>query len=325
MNTLQLEAQWETIEIIEDKGLSYVRIDGECIPDLCLAVNSFNHRCLMLRLPTDYITTFSGEDKENIKTSFSKKGNYILLELLDSYYNSLFNDLIISLYFKIKNISNSSESTNMFISTINKWASFLENSKSSKLSKDIIKGLFGELIVLKVYLSKTNTDDVNDILESWTGPYDANTDFVFENLNVEVKSKNTNSSVVKISSEFQLDDEAGKSLNLAIVSLDSDHKSKGTIRLLHNEIRDLILELNGDLSILADALAQKNLFPSNLKDYDNYTFQPVCLEVYDCDAVNEEKRFPRIKKSELPEELKKVRYDMNLSSLNEFIIEKTDF
>jgi hypothetical protein len=325
MNTLLLEDQWETIEVIQETGISYVRIDGKCIPELCLAVNSLNNRCLMLRLPADYITTFTGEDKENIKTSFSKKGNYILLELLDSYYNSLFNDLIISLYFKIKDISNSNESTNLFISTINKWASFLENSKSSKLSKDIIKGLFGELVVLKVYLGESNTDHVNDILKSWTGPYDANTDFVFEDLNVEVKSKNTNSSVIKISSEFQLDDEAGKSLNLAVVSLDSDHESKGTIGLLHNEIRDLILELNGDLSILGDALAQKNLFPSNLKDYDDYTFQPVYMEVFDCDAVNEEKRFPRIKKSELPEELKKVRYDMNLNSLNMFIIEKIDF
>lgn len=325
MNTLLLEVQWETIEVIEESGLSYVRIDGNCIPNLYLAVNELHHRCLMLRLPEDYITTFSGEAKENIKTSYSKKGNYILLELLDSYYNSLFNDLIISLYFKIKDVTNSGESTNMFISTINKWASFLENSKNSKLPKDVIKGLFGELIVLKEYLSEADMNSVNDVLKAWRGPYDANTDFVFEDLNIEVKSKNPNSSVVKISSGFQLDDEAGKSLNLIVVSLESDQNSKVTLDILHNEIRDLILELNGNLSLLSDALAQKNLFPSNLKDYDHFVFKPVSMEVYNCDDEEQENIFPRIKKSQIQSEINNIRYDLNLSTLNKFIIEKREF
>ncbi len=325
MNTIQLEQQWGTIENKDEPGLKYVRIDGVCIPELCLAVNTNNRRCLMLRLPADYITTFKGEKKENIKTQYSKKGNYIILELLDSYYNLLFNDLIISLYFKIRDISNSNESTNTFISTINKWASFLEKSKNPKLSKDIIKGLFGELVVLKDYLKDSDSNSVNEILKSWRGPYDDNTDFVFEDCNVEVKTKSNSSSVVKISSEFQLDNEAGKQLKLVVVSLETDCLSNTTISIVHNEIRDLILELNGDLSIFSDALAQKNLFPSNLEEYNEHVFELKVMEIYDCDIVKNGTRFPKIIKSELSSEIRKVRYELNLTNLSEYIVAKKEF
>ncbi|MCL8007899.1 PD-(D/E)XK motif protein [Gelidibacter japonicus] len=325
MNTIQLEKQWDTIENKSDSELKYIRIDGVCIPELCLAVNGHNNRCLMLRLPINYKTTFIGEDKENIKTSYSKKGNYIILELLDNYYNLLFNDLIISLYYKIKDISDSNESTNTFISTINKWSSFLEKSKNSKLSKDIIKGIFGELIVLKEYLVKADTLSVDNFLKAWRGPYDDTTDFIFENSNVEVKTKSVSSPIVRISSEFQLDNEPGKSLILTVVSLESDSSSKTTIAMLFNEIRDLILQLNGDLSLLSDALAHKNLFPSNLTDYDEFKFNQIYMEVYDCDIKNSDMSFPRIKKSELPPEIGKVRYDLNLNSLTGFIIDKIEF
>jgi len=325
MNTLQLEKQWEKIGGAEEKSLSYLRIDGTCIPDLHIAVKGNNHRCLMLKLPKDYVTSFRGEDKENIRTSYSKKGNYILLELLDSYYNTLFNDLIISLYFKIKDISASNESTNTFISTINKWASFLEKSKNSKLPKEVVRGLYGELVILKEYLSETDTDKVNDILKSWTGPYDTSTDFMFDNLNVEVKTKSSNSSTVKISSEFQLDHEQGKELNLSVVSVDSDNKSTDTLDKEFNKIRDQILELNGDLSIITEALSQKNLFPSALKEYDDFKFTPVSVEVYDCDIEIHGKSFPRLKNSELSEELKKIRYEINLSGLDDFKTYQKDF
>ncbi len=320
MNTLQIENQWKKIEIIDENGLSYLRIDGKCLPELCIAVNKHNHRCLMLKLSKDYKTSFYGEEKENIITSYSSNGHYILLELLDSYYNTLFNDLIISLYYKIKDIPVPSESTNTFISTINKWASFLENSKNSKLSKEIIKGLYGELVVLKDYLSEANIQSVNEILKAWTGPYDANNDFVFENLNIEVKTKNTASSLVKISSAFQLDDEPGKSLKLLVVSVDSGNNSIETIKIIFNKIRNIILELNGDLSILTDALSQKSLFPSNLKDYDDFKFKPKSLKVYDCTSVIDNEGFPRIKDSDIPDQLKSVSYNINLHELEKFII-----
>lgn len=95
--------------------------------------------------------------------------------------------------------------------------------------------------------------------------------------------------------------------------------------MLFNEIRDLILQLNGDLSLLSDALAHKNLFPSNLTDYDEFKFNQIYMEVYDCDIKNSDMSFPRIKKSELPPEIGKVRYDLNLNSLTGFIIDKIEF
>lgn len=327
MNTIQLNNQWSTIVDKEDFELKYIRIDGYCIPDLFLAINENNRRCLLLKLPDNYAINFKGQDKENLRTYYSEENNFICIELLDNFYNLLFNDLIISLYYKIKDISDITESTNTFISTINKWASFFENCKNSKLNKDQIKGLIGELIQLRelIISAETPQSSIDDFLLSWRGPYDENRDFVLEDQELEVKTKNKNSLIVRISTENQLDEFIGKELKLVVVSLDSESNSTMTLESIFDELRDLTLQYNGNLSILTDAIAQKNLFPSNLKDYSDYTFTLSGIETFDCLKTINEREFPRIRKSDLPEDISDVRYNINLKLVTEFLIDKKEF
>jgi hypothetical protein len=321
MNALQLEEQWSKLKDHRRSGFITLRIDDLCIPDLNLGINTTQNRCLLLMLPKGTNLGFVGETKENIKTAYHKKENCIVLELLDKYYHSLFNDLIISLYFKIYKVEYLKESTSVFISTINKWASFLAKGRTDKLTKDVIKGLFGELTVLRELLNESSMSNVDIILKSWQGPYDANTDFIFNNKNIEVKTKNYDSSVVSISSEYQLDDEPGKGLELKVVSLDSDNKLGTDIESIITDIRKLIVDLNGDVSILFDALAQKSLFTSNLKEYDNYNFILKKHETYDCNIILKNGDvFPRLMNTQLPDFIKKVKYNINLQELNSFIV-----
>ncbi|GAA4241664.1 PD-(D/E)XK motif protein [Winogradskyella damuponensis] len=320
MDALQLENQWK--KLIDKKGNGFItmKIDAKCKPDLDLGINSKKRRCLLLRLPKSTKTNFRGETKENLKTSFYVKENCIVLELIDEYYYTLFNDLIISLFFKIKDLENHLEYKAIFISTINKWSAFLANSRNNKLSEDVIKGMFGELSVLNELLINTTPQKVNSILKSWQGPYDVNTDFVFDNKNIEVKTKSIDNSKVKISSEHQLDNEPGKSMELLVVSVESNYNSKETIESLTSTVKDSILKLNGDLSILFEALAQKSLFPSNLKEYNNYKFTLKQHITYDCNLVlDKNKVFPRLIKSKLPIHISKVKYSVNLQDLEGFI------
>ncbi len=326
MDALQLENQWK--KLIDKKGNGFItmKIDAKCKPDLDLGINSKKRRCLLLRLPKGTKTNFRGETKENLKTSFYVKENCIVLELIDEYYYTLFNDLIISLFFKIKDVENHLEYRAIFISTINKWSAFLANSRNNKLSEDVIKGMFGELTVLNELLINTTPQKVNSILKSWQGPYDANTDFEFDNNNIEVKTKSLDNPKVKISSEHQLDDEPGKNIELLVVSVESDFNSVETIDSLINTIRNRIITLSGDLSILFEALAQKSLFPSNLGEYNNYKFTLKQHITYDCNLVNMKKDvFPRLIKSKLPIQLSKIKYDINLQDLEDFIIKIKSF
>lgn len=320
MDSVLIESQWKKLEGQGNSDFKSLCIDESC-PNLYIGINSVNNRCLLLIIPKGFKLNFKGETKENLKTSYNKRNNCVVLELLDNYYHNLFNDLIISLYYKIYKVEDIKDSTSTFITTINKWSDFLAKSRNDKLSKEIIKGLFGELTILNELLIQSSLSSVNSTLNAWQGPYDANTDFVFDEKNIEVKTKNYDSSVVQISSEYQLDDELGKHLELSVVSVESNSNSSLTIELIIVEIRDRILKLNGDVSVLFDALAQKSLFSSNLKDYDLYKFTLRKYENYSCDMVLQNNQvFPRLKKSELPGYISKLRYNINLQELDNFIV-----
>ncbi len=49
---------------------------------------------------------------------------------------------------------------------------FLMTKSTSSLSQDTIKGLFGELIVLKSFVKEADSSRINDVLHTWKGPYD---------------------------------------------------------------------------------------------------------------------------------------------------------
>jgi hypothetical protein len=326
MNASQLEELWLNLKNKNRSSFITLRINSTCKPNLNLGVNATQNRCLLLMLPKGFNISFIGEIKENIKTTYNKKENCIVLELLDGYYHNLFNDLIISLYFKINKIEDVKESTSIFISTINKWASFLAKARGDKLTKEVIKGLYGELTVLDELLIKSSFTDVNKVLQSWQGPYDTNTDFIFDKKNIEVKTKNYDSSIVRISSEFQLDDEPGKDLELLVVSLETDNKLGEDIEALVNKVKGRILDANGDVSILFEALAQKNLFTYNLKEYNNYKFTLKKHETYSCNMILENNEvFPRLMDTLLPNYIKKVKYNINMQELNSFIVAQKIF
>ena len=326
MNTIQLEQNWA--KLINEGAFNFIsnKINENCIPNLYLGINKKQNRCLLLFLPKNYKIKFVGDAKENLVTSYNKKENCIVLELLDKYYFNLFNDLIISLYFKIYNIDEVNKSTSLFINTINKWAAFLANSRNNKLNEKTIRGLFGELTVLNDMLQESSPSNVNNILKSWVGPYDANTDFVFDDKNIEVKTKNTASSVVRISSEFQLDNELGKKIHLLVVSIKTDNSYGENIESIVNRIRKKIHSLGGDISILFDALAQKSLFNHNLTEYNKHMYKLNKHDVFDCSLIIENNStFPRLIKSELPDFINKVKYNINLQELNKFIIDQKIF
>jgi hypothetical protein len=229
--------------------------------------------------------------------------------------------LVISLYFKIKDIKNYKESTTLFISTINMWASFLEDEKNDRHSEDLIKGLFGELSLLNELLKTADNSNVNYFLKSWKGPYDTNHDFYFDDNNIEIKTKNNSKSDVNISSEFQLEEEIGKSLQLVVVSLESVLLNGLTLEILVNQIRDKVISLNGDLSILYDTLKKKAITHRILSEYNIYQYTLISHIYYNC----VENSFPRLIKSELPDNISGIKYKINLKGLESFIIKTVTF
>jgi len=142
-----------------------------------------------------------------------------------------------------------------------------------------------------------------------------------ENKNLEVKTKSPSGIDVKISSEFQLEVSHGKGLELFVVSLQSDFTVGIHIRDLILEIKKLVQESSGDITILWKALSQKNITAKNVSHYDRYRFKPVNWVSYNCTAEN----FPKLNRTNIPEEISGLKYMLRTNLLTSFIIEQNDF
>lgn len=318
MYNIELNSKWENITSFKDeKGYKALRVTSTCIPDLFIAVDGEGYRCLLLYLPNDVEAITKGKDKSKLLLSYLPTKGLLLIKLKDYDFIDLFNDLIVSIYSKISLISEPVTACEAFISTFYKWSDFFEDNRVKKLSEDQLQGLFGELFVLLGYLSKSKPANINSTLASWKGLYDAANDFEFDTKNIEVKTIKKSKPYVKISSEFQLEKEHNKGLELFVVTVQVDLTNGDSIYDLLLKVRDQINSSNGDLSILYHALNQKRLTIESLKQYNNHRFKVIKTQLFDTSSES----FPKLIRSNVLDEISDLRYKLRISDLDQYLIE----
>jgi hypothetical protein len=317
MNVEELELKWNNLPLPKSGLYSYIRIDGECLPELHIGISEKGNRCLIMVLPKNSQIGFIGEKKENLESYFKKRENHIVLEVTDRFYNSFFVDLVVSLYYRIKDIADNSESTKSFISIIQYWSDFLRAKKGGLLSPDAVQGMFGELTYLE-YLIDNLTLPVNHILDSWRGPYDENHDFHFDEKNAEIKTKTIASNEVHISSEYQLEAVKGRQLELVVISVEPVSINGDNLSAILDRIRKKVLDKNGDVSIVSEALNKKNILFSTIEIYDSYMFRLKTFEFFNCDDID----FPKLTSTGIGASLRKVSYRLILKDLDDKLLIK---
>jgi len=321
MDSKYLEKLWAEITFDGMSAYAYKRIDSKSFPDLCIGINSDSNRCVVLELPKGHAVDFQSTHKQNLSLYFYKDTDCIVLELLDSTFNSLFSDLAISLYQSIKNIKNVSEYSSIFIQSFHKWSEFFHENSHDRLNEDTIKGLFGELIILRGLVIDSPSSRINDVLLSWHGPYDRGHDFVFDDKNIEVKTKNTAITTIKISSEYQLDNEPGKEHELVVVSVERDSVNGISLSDILELIKTSVINKLGDMTIIYNAVKQKGLTTKNINEYDEYKFMPIKKDTYNALIDG----FPKLVKSNIPTQITSVKYKLNLSLMDKYLVKSGDF
>jgi len=318
MNSNDLKSAWELIEALPRQGdYDQVRISADCHADIFLGISPDGLRCLILVLPDDFSFDFHPVEREKLSLTKLTSNNYVVLTLLNSDFQDLFDDLIVSMYNFIRDVKGPADYSGIFTKTFHKWSKFFDHAEGEHLPKNVIQGLFGEIVYLRRLLKENSAAKVNTVLEAWQGPYDKGHDFVLDDRHVEVKTRVVVNSSVRIASEDQLDQPEGKGLELAVIAVDPDDPSGLTLRELVREIVDSVAAMLGDISIFYLTLSQKNLHPGNLADYDDFTFRPREIARYDC--LNPP-TFPRIIRSALPEAVFGVGYSLNTAKLDEHLI-----
>ena len=322
MDAIILKKKWQSIShssvII---GFESIRISSKCMAEVYIGICDKNKRNLILVLPNSHDVDIKKFDKDKITLELVPESNLLILKLEDNEYFDLFDDLVVSLYNAIKDIEDVISYSKVFINTFFKWSNFFSFSQCEKMSIEALQGLWGELFVLKGLLIKSEACDVNVYLDSWKGPFDCNHDFIFDRENLEVKTKRETKLTVNISSEYQLEPEMEKDLNLVVITVDIDVVNGLSLSELLQGIKNYVSSALGDYSILLRALMQKGLTTKNICDYDNFRFKAISMVTYDCLAPN----FPKLCKENTPNAIENIKYSLHTSKLEEFIIMENIF
>lgn len=314
MTITELEKRWKSIIYSGSVPYRSLRISSDCLPELYIAIDIKGARFLILQVPKGTKVNCRKVDIENISLEWHEDSRFIIIGLLNTQFTDLYNDLVLSLYNRIKNISRSEEYTVEFINSFQRWVDFFDESISNQLSEYELKGLFGELTVLLWLLNNAQRKPVDEVLIAWQGPYGKAQDFIFSNYNLEVKTKNIGEVSVRISSEFQLQPELGKQLQLGIVNVQVSPDGI-SVKELIEKIRSAILSKGADLSIFLKTLSKAGMGGSNSDKYKNIRFLTFNITFYHCHDVE----FPKIITTEIQTGISQVKYNLNLSVLDPFI------
>jgi hypothetical protein len=321
MNNSTLEKKWSEVshEAVDD--YKSIRIAEDCIPDLYLSYNTESQRCLILSLSHEAIVDFKDEDREHISIRYFDESRHIVIQLTETRFYELFNSFITSVYYSIKSIANSREASNQLLRVYYEWSEFFSAMTLNKLSFTDVMGLVGELAVLNRLIRESPSENINNILNSWTGPFDKGHDFCFDAKDIEVKTKELSGIEITISSEFQLEASHGKELVLTVISVLINVEDAKTLNTIIAETKDLIVTRLGDLPIFLKAIARKGLTMSNAGEYDNYKFKIKSEASYDCMAEG----FPKLIVSNIPKQIKHLKFNLIVSTLTDFIIEQIEY
>jgi hypothetical protein len=172
---------------------------------------------------------------------------------------------IISLYQENKNLSKSIKIT------INKWYYFFEKDTNINLSESEIKGVIGELLFIKNFISIFGN---KEIINAWKGPESGLRDFNFNLFDVEVKTSSKEvGHIHTINGQLQLKSET---IPLFIYSISLKKSESENSINLKKVIDDVCLEI-GDDSFLLNEFFEKlemiNVLVSKVDTYNSYSYE----------------------------------------------------
>ncbi|MEI7175988.1 MULTISPECIES: PD-(D/E)XK motif protein [Pectobacterium] len=234
-------------------------------------------------------------------------GQRLVLTLARHIDSDLFLGLCETLIGSLKNVADSAAALSVALAHLKRWKTFLAGRNARLLSPEEVRGLFGELHVLRRLYQDTLTQA--GAVEAWCGPDDSHQDFIFGDRAIEVKSlSGRERSAVRISSEDQLESLADELFLL-------------TLRLIERPDAEKALSLNGAVTLITGELTDSEAVEQFMSKLADVGYAPLveydspCFVVRDIQGYHVHGGFPRLIRSELPAGIVKVAYDIRLETI----------
>lgn len=189
------------------------------------------------------------------------------------------------------------------------WKEMFGKKKQTILKKQEVKGLIGELLILKEYFFIKWGEE--KAIRSWMGPLLGHKDFEIDNTWFEIKSVNENAIQVRINSLEQLESE--EKGHLVVMRLEE------TSTVVNNSIN--INELVTDIISLIADVENLNIFQTKLdnigyvydEEYDSWNFLYKSRQSYYVDES-----FPRIRRKNIEGSIGNVEYTILLDGIRNY-------
>jgi hypothetical protein len=242
----------------------------------------------------------------------------LILKIKDSSYLDIYKVLAQDIYEHLKTAGSNTELVGIFIAQLYRWQEFLKRHKTSRLSRSMITGLWGELwFLFSVLLPKLEPDMA---VAAWQGPGGSSQDFEFSGKAVEVKTTTSNPhEKIFISNLRQLEPIGLDNLYLhhqAVVI----HRGAGqTLPSLISDIRQALNSFPAALNIFNEKVFNYGYIDSEAFQYEEEGFAPLHNSTYKV-----EEGFPRLTQDELPDGVGDVKYSIVLNACHDFQINTDD-
>lgn len=236
------------------------------------------------------------------------------LTLRDTRFADVFMRLGDDLVDSSRSGHNEANALQLLVRTVERWKGLFAYGPNQHLSLTAIRGLVGELWF--GFFSLAKLVPASTVVHAWTGPFGSPQDFNLPSgQSYEVKTIHPDAKSVQISSAEQLDP-GPRSLDLAVVTVTDVDQSTDDALSLPTVVEQIETMLTGNVADSDELHARIRVLEVDIADtyYDDFWFRINACANYRVDVA-----FPAIKRTSLNPAIDKVRYDVGLHSIADFI------
>lgn len=241
-----------------------------------------------------------------------KNSKELHIYLLDNQLKDIFSLFIENIVEEISKSVTENEALKETSNVVFKWKKLFDKINFQGLSIEMQKGLIGELLFFNSLLDEDFPIDL--LLECWTGPDFNDKDYRFGAVGIEVKLTASKNPSVKISSERQLEIDNLTKLFLVLYVVE-EVKDKGfSLNSLIDQIRMKIKNYQETLKFFNERLLLIGYLDEDFDNYNRlYAFRK--RNFYEI-----ENQFPKLVESDLENGLFDVKYNIELSSIEKYLV-----
>jgi len=317
------ETLWQSLETgnLPSTGIVLRRFPADFLPEISAALHlPGHHPALAVQLAdTSLLENALRQSFRDLKISLvgAEQPPVLLIELQNPALREIFAVLCDDLAQHLKHETNPVVIARELRNRLHQWSLLFEKAAAPGLSPEEQRGLFGELVILKMLLE--NTADPLTVLNGWQGVSGGIQDFFYTDRAIEVKTTSGNQhQTVTISSAAQLDESGLTFLWLAYLTLEiASGGNEG--KSLNDAVDDVLalLESNAEATIRFRAkLAEVGYFEAQRPLYEHPAYHIRATRFY---QVRDE--FPRIRPNELRSGVDTIKYAIRLSDCQTWLAE----